>query len=573
MQAAVLAEPALRRAGVQPHQSGVFPTARKLGLRFKEAPDRAGEESRLVVCDPQGSGGRTLQSRLLAIEPALQGLAAAYDDVAFVIAEVDKSRQSAINKLGGERGAGDSSMEAHFDILVRAATMLGGADEQALRLTLRLNQISDEAAVFCGGRGLAAGMAAGFGNAIKQARREADLRRYRYTLIAPFGVNEAFDHDLYSFSRALRNPDMCVSCKYSVSDPRRVTGRERPGFIMDELRRLDNKEDAFFWYLPESFKGATCRGLAEVQTPFQTSLTKLGIGEMGRGAYAEIKLAADERDAKALLPFTRDTALWLGTRKGHAEIFSTNFGMRGFNTFFGRGRTNGILTPITHAMHDLAAAVAHELARTLPQEAGTSAHEPALAVLPVNGCYLKYWVDLPDSAFTAERIKKAIERRIRGEGPAPGYANLDFTPSVTLLDAGGVDISQTRAMFILKSLGMGHLPHEVLDMSDFVLNFVENIHPIVQGVVFGRLSSEGGGRLTDADRSNIEALRRICGLRRTIRDTEDFVWVLRRDESLPEDIKSRRGEIERWLIEFSAEKAGRVFRILAEEISRFARRK
>jgi len=62
-------------------------------------------------------------------------------------------------------------------------------------------------------------------------------------------------------------------------------------------------------------------------------------------------------------------------------------------------------------------------------------------------------------------------------------------------------------------------------------------------------------------------------MRRTIRDTEDFVWILRRDDGLPQDIQSRRGDLEKWLFEFSAEKAGQVFRVLAEEIYMKARRK
>ncbi|MFH0885160.1 MAG: hypothetical protein V1861_05620 [Candidatus Micrarchaeota archaeon] len=550
MQAAVSNEPASSRAGMRIHQSGVFPATRK-SLRFREiAPEK--ENRDWIVCDPQGSGKRTLRGHLLEVEPRLLEMAATNDDVGFAVATVDKSRQSAINKIGGEKGAGDSSMEAYFDILAKATINLGGADERHLRLALRLDQISDEGVIFAGGRNFQKVTESTFGRVLRQARCETDLRKYRYTLTSPFGDNESFDHNLELFSRALRNPGMVVSCKYSVSAPRRVTLRERPGFVMDEIRKLDDKVNGFFPLLPESFR-SNLTSLAEVQTPFLTSLTKLGIRDMDHGVFVEIKLSVNDTDAKALIPFTKDTDDWQGTRKGYMEIFSNLFGMRGFNTFIGRARTNSILTPITRAMKDLEA--------------------DGVAVIPVNGCYLKYWVGMPESDYTKGAIENAIIQRIRSHAPGPGFADLDFTPHVNLLDACGVDISQTRALFILKSLGMEKLPPATLDMSDFMLNFIENVHPIVQGVVFGRLWSEKGTWLSDGDKDNIAALRKICDLRRTIRDTEDFLGVLRRDETLPEDIKSRRSELEGWLIEFSAEKAGKIFRLLAEEISMFAHRK
>jgi len=536
---------------MQDHQSWTFPAARKPGIRFS-AMVRAREEKAWVVCDPQGSGKRTLKKHLLEVEPQLLEMAKRHDDVGFTVATVDKSRQSAINKIGSEKGAGDSSMEAHFDILAKATRNLGGADGGRLSLALRLDQISDEGVVFAGGKYFQGITESRFARLMRQARLGTDLRGYRYTLISPFGDSEAYEHDLDSFSKALRNPEMVVSCKYSVSAPRHVTTREKSGFIMDEVRRLDDKSSDFFPRLPESFR-SNLTSLGEVHTPFLTSLTKLGIRTMDRGAYVEIKLSAEDKDAKALLPFTKDTSNWQGTRKGYMEIFSNLFGMRGFNTFIGRANTNGILTPVAYAMKDL--------------------ETDGATVLPVNGCYLKYWVSMPEGEISRAAIEHAITQRIKSHALGPGFADLDFTPHVSLLDACGVDIGQTRSLFILKSLGMENVPPAVLDMSDFMLNFIENVHPIVQGVVFGRLGSEKGTRLSDGDSANIAALRRICDMRRTIRDTEDFLWVLRRDETLPADIKSKRSELEGWLIEFSAEKAGRVFRLLAEEISMFARRR
>jgi hypothetical protein len=391
-----------------------------------------------------------------------------------------------------------------------------------------------------------------FKGALRYARREADLKQYRYTYVVPYGDNEAFDLDLHSFSRVLRHPEMVVSCKCSVSNPRRVSTDDREGFIQDEVKRLENRENDFYELLPESFRIGN-GGTAEVQTPFGTSLYKKGIERVDSGVFVEIKLLAKEGDARALRRFTKDTAQWTGTKKGHMETMSLLFGMRGFNTFMGKPRTNSILTPITHAMKDLEATGA--------------------AVLPVNGGYLQYWADLPDNGLTAELMRKSLNHRIKCmEGMGPEYANLDFEPSVLLIDAKGTGISELRQRFILKSMGRESLEPQVLDKTDFLINFFENVHPAVQERVFSRMSQEGAG-LSRADRMHVEALRRVCSLRRTIRDTEDLVWVLRRDDTLPDEIIASKREHEDWLFSFSAEKAGKVVRLLAEEIYNVARRK
>lgn len=510
-----------RRTHSPERQSAIRP---RLGLALKERAEP-----------------RDLKSHALEMEDGLRALAARHRGVSFSAISVDKSRQSAINKLGGEKAAGDCVIQAHLDIQDRATALLGAVGKDTMGFNDRANHASDENRGAHGGRDLPADMGRAFGRALWQARRHTDLRDYRYTLIAPHGGGEEFMLDLYSFSKVLRYAEMCMACKYSVSRPRPVSPEEPRGFIMDELRRLDDGEIGFFRFLPEPFRSVG-PGTAEVRSPFLASLSDFGIAEMDRGVYVDIKLAAD---GLGLLPFTKDTELWLGTRKGFAEMYSGQFGVRGLNTVIGKTRANGVLGPVIQAMKELDAA--------------------GICTLPVNGSHLRYWTDLPEGGNAEELVRKAVDRRLSEAGMS------GFRAAATVLDARGVDIADTRALFILKSLEAEHLAPEVLDLSDFVLNFVENIHPIVQGHILGRLGEEG--LLGAADRRNMRALSEVCATRRTVRDTEDFLWVLRRDETLPGRIASRRRELENWLFEFSAEKGGRMFRMLAESISAIGRRK
>jgi hypothetical protein len=105
-------------------------------------------------------------------------------------------------------------------------------------------------------------------------------------------------------------------------------------------------------------------------------------------------------------------------------------------------------------------------------------------------------------------------------------------------------------------------------MTDFVLNFIENVHPQYQQQVYDELAlaRNGGRRISAGDLSNMQDLRRICSMRRTIRDTEDMVWTLRRDTEAPEDIRAKRGALETWLFDFSSERYESIYRLLAEKI-------
>lgn len=508
---------------------------------LKEAAQRLPEETSLVVCDPQGMDNKRLQNHLLTIEPRLIEMSASYDDVGIAVATVDKSRQSAINKLGAKDGAGDMAMQAYWDVVEKAASLVGRIDREALRLSLiRISPISDEGITIFAGRGIPKDIGARFARALKIAKKQADLTRYTYAFEIPYGEREGFELDLDSFSKVLRHPEMVVACRFSISSPRGIRIDEEQGFILDEVRNLDNDEISFYGRLPETFR-VSDKGLAEVETPFQTSLMKEGVGRVGSGVFVEIKLKASEKDAQALLRFTKDGHGWRGTKKGYMEIFSQLFGMRGFNTFIGKARTNSVLSPIAQGINDLEA-----------------------TTLPVGGSYLQYWAQMQNGRITQEMIRNAIKARLDSSG-------LDFEPSVMLLDADCLDISEARSGFILKSLGREGLPGTSLELSDFMLNFIENVHPLVQERIILRANAEDRMHISASDRKMIGRLRAVCQIRRTIRDTEDIAWVLRRDGTLPSDIATKAGDLEQWLFDFSSEKGARMLVMLAEEIYRISK--
>jgi hypothetical protein len=187
--------------------------------------------------------------------------------------------------------------------------------------------------------------------------------------------------------------------------------------------------------------------------------------------------------------------------------------------------------------------------------------------MPVNGGYLQYYVEMEPNKATHKIILDALTRRIHsGVSGDPGYASLGFEPDIMMLDAIGLPIQQVRARFILDSLGKQHYPTELLDMSDFMLNFLENVNPAVQKQVYESLAIEGDGHVKLSDIDRMQLVRRICSSRRTIRDTEDLVMVVRHDPQLHPDISSKRADLEEWLFDFSWENGARMFRQLAKRV-------
>jgi hypothetical protein len=396
-----------------------------------------------------------------------------------------------------------------------------------------------------GSRHLSRHAEAQFAVAWEQARSATDLSGYKYSIAVPAsGGTKTYNLDLEAFSSVLRHPGMALSCHYSISQPRSIQPHTE-GFITDVIRHMENKEIAFYDHLPWSFREGN-GGLAEVESPFRTNLTRMGVTTRSGGTFAEIKLNAPE--ARELLRFVGDHDGMKGTRKGFAEIYSGNFGMRGFNTFLGKARANSILTPITWAMEDIS------------KQAANGGGKP-VTVLPLSeGCYLQYWLDLPPTEGTRQVIKQAVDRRIHSENGGPGYASISFRPVITLLDASTVDVISAKQAFILKSLDKESYPVAILDRTDFLINFLQNINEKVQQDVFKKLA------IGHQDRDCIAKIRYICSQRRTLRNTEDVVWTLRTDEGLRPQIKHVRHELEDWVFRFAGERFDSIYRVLADKI-------
>jgi hypothetical protein len=532
------------------------PSERKIEVALRKAASLQIEASPVIVCDPQGAEEKKLHRYLVTIEPTIMEVGGSGFEM--VVGLIDKSRQNPINKLGGMDQAGEMAMKAYWSVADRATSLMCAMDgfDMAKVDLIRVSPTSDEGIFIMGGKDVTAQMKKKFGEesclgdvfrgAWKIARKGLDLSAFTYSLDVPRGSGgvERFDLDLEAFSRVLRHPEMVVACSVSLSEPRKVRASEREGFIHEEIRNLENREIAFYDALPKSFRGNN-GGRAEVESSFFTNLTKTEATGKDSGSYVEIKLNAKQEEAKALLRFVSDHPEWKGTSKGYAAIFSGNFGMSAFNTFIGKARANNVLTSVAQAMGDLS------------KEHGT--------VLPMNGGHLAYWVDMPSNELTVDLIRKSITRRLRGDS---GDLDIGLEPSIIIVDAKDMRLSDMRARFILNSMGKDLYPPQVLDMTDFVLNFIENVHPAYQQQVYEALAKKenGGVRVSMEDLDNMQMLRRICSSRRTIRDTEDVIWTMRRDGELPADIQSKKGGLETWLFEFSYERYEHMFKLLAEKI-------
>jgi len=536
------------------------PDARRVRQFIRKAFERGVGSLDLFTCHPNGQDegsklGTHLKSRVephLSDEALISGLEGR--EFSFAVGMIDKSRQNPINRLGGRHEAGDQAMEAYWTIAGRALMLMASINsgpEMGAYIT-RISPTSDEGVMVVGGIRRKEDVRTQFRECLIAARETVNLRDYVYTMEVPYrSGSERFELDLESFTRILRHPEMVVSSDFTMSGPALLSPDARSGFIQEELRKLENREVMFYDLLPNCFNANG--GMAEVRTPFKNMLPISGNERAKHGAIVEVKLGMVPADADALLQFTKDD--WdgrngRGTGKGYSEIFSRMIGMRGFNTFLGKARANGILTPIAQAMGDL------------EKSAGVS-------VVPLAGSYLQYWVDMAPEGSTAELVRRCVERRIHAKKQDDSHINVDLAPIVSILDAAHLDLSEVRSRFILKALGKDLYPMQVLDRTDFLLSFMENVHEAVQQRIFDSLArKENGGtpiRLRDLD--NMKMVGWICSHRRTIRDTEDLIWAMRADETLPQDIKTKRAELEDWFFDFSWERFESIYYLLAKRVN------
>jgi hypothetical protein len=499
-----------------------------------------------TTCDPQGAPERRLHQYLLEIEPILLQMARTHGDVDISVISLDKSRQNPLNMLFGRKGAGDESMDAYWAMIDRAASILKAMCGNIVKLDLiRVSPTSDEGIIIIAGRDLPKDIDVRFERAMASAKKELDLRERKYIHHIP--GEGSFNSDLDAVSRVLRHREMIVSSKFSVSAPRRVSPDEKEGFILDEIRQQENREIPFFERLPLTFR-VNDHGLAEVKSPFSTNLVREEMDNVRGGCFIEVKFKATDAEAREVLKYIANGPGWEGTRKGYSEAYSGNFGMRGFNTFIGKARTNSVLTPIAQAFGDLES-------------------QKDLTVLPVSGGYLQWFVEMAPNASNLLMVDEMIRRRIHSQiKDDPGYGSFGFEPHIMMLDADGLPVSQVRSRFILDSLGKKFYPAEVLDRSDFLLSFLEIASSSVQRQTIESLATDGGIHVKLSDIDKMQMVRRICSGRRTIRDTEDLIMVLRKDLGLHPEIAAKRGDLEQWLFDFSWENGGRIFNQLARRI-------
>jgi hypothetical protein len=166
-------------------------------------------------------------------------------------------------------------------------------------------------------------------------------------------------------------------------------------------------------------------------------------------------------------------------------------------------------------------------------------------------------------------IQEKLDSRFGSEVPGdPTYVRSYLKPAFRMIDAKGMQISDVRAAFILDSLGIRNAPLELLDRADFLVNFLEHIHPTLKREIYDSLAryENGGKPVKMSDLGRMDQISRICEHRRTIRDTEDLIWTLRMDPELPKEISRERKEIEKWFFDFAWERFDKIFYLLARKI-------
>lgn len=525
---------------------------------------RNGEGFSFFTCDPlSDENARKLEVYLRDnVESEFKELAFAADvdrqEFRYVIGLGDKSQQNPINKLGG-MNCGDQSMKAYWDAAAKATwnvAAINGSEDLKLYLA-RVAPRSDEGIIVIGGIGRSENPSLQFRISWEIEKAAVDRREYQYVVEVQNGSGKAqYRLDLEGFSRVLKYEDMVVAGDFKLAEPVRVPARAGAGFILEEIRKLENSEVEFYDRIPPLYEGNG--GLAEVRTPFIESLASKGQETTQSGSFIEIKFRIPDGHREAYrqrIPDRRgenNELIERGTRKGLAEINSGIGGMRFLNTFGGKSRANRVLTPVTHAMRDLI--------------------DSGLKPVPVSGGYLQYWIDAKPSPQLAQTITEALSRRLNSaRGDEEGFLQLYLKPTVTLIDAADMRISDVRAAFILKSLGRGNSPVELLEWTDFIVNFNEHISESVKRHIYSELAQRqnGGRRVRIYDLEMLENIGKVCELKkRAVRDTEDLVWALRNDPDLPPEVSKRRGEIETWFFEFAWERGQKIFRLLTESIDR-----
>jgi hypothetical protein len=585
-------KPAAYSAEESRRQSLARLAERRLWMRIKQAWDKGVDPPKLRECSPLNNGegskkGQTLEEYVDdagAYFKQQATLIEAYEKFLASVGQIDKSRQNPANHLGGKEYGGEASIKAYWKTGAYTIALLASINgsERVDTYYARVSPTSDEGVSVVGGMKLTKDTEFQFKKCWQFAREVLlDMSEYEYEIPVknPYtGETETFNLDLKAFSRVLRHPESAVACSYMISEPIEVDPNAPVGFLMDELRKLENAEIKFYEILPEQLKGNG--GIPEVQTPFSTNLFRSGVERKDRGCFVEIKLDISDFSME-LLPLTEDpeSKEWRGTRKGFAEIYSGTGGMRFLNTFLGKARANRILTPIAQAMGDL-------------NVKGN--------VVPVSGGYLQYWVDydhIPELDFRVkaaiaesgkgdaiteaerkaiihdivrETVENAVNRRIHSKGRPEEdktHIDLDIEPVVSVTGCD-IDVADVRARFILDSLGKDNEAVSTLQRADFLLNFFENVNKHIQTEIYEELGENGDEAITQEDLRNIQLVRWVCSRRRTVRDVEDLVWTLREDTELPEQIRSVKDSLEKWVFEFAKERYEKMFYLLAKKIER-----
>ena len=528
------------------------------------------DATQLAVFD----GGPTLLEGLTKLGATATSKAAANQNVYMIVGITDKGRQNPINYLGGKEEAGNAALSAYWDMLRIALALTrktfeekyGGEVEVYDAPMMRVSERSDEGNVVFlvaakdndKARTVAYEIQAEFATRLNQvkeymvgthrpAMEEGRFPRLDdYQFVVPHDMGNGLIKigtkpysDLEKFSKLLEYQEMVVSLTYRLGRPVRVTGNEKPDFVLDLIRRIEEEEVEFRDLLPSGLK--VRGGRANIDSPFSESLVALGVEEpIQNGFYVEVKLSPSADDNMEAATFIRDG--WggertLGTRKGYAEIIGFNrsesvpeWGMRGLNTFIGKSGANGALSAVAQAIWKI------------KEECAADGCD--LSIVPVDG-HLRYHIEGNiDKLEFVDRVIRKIEETLRNQ------IGGTFSAIIRTLESAETAVGDVARKFELSAMGKTEYGVGILQKTNFLVNFIEVVRKNrvdLQGEV---VSSVVGGD------EQITCLEKICQMRaifsqhRTIRDTADLVAILRNSPMIVLT-REERDELENWFFEFA----------------------
>jgi hypothetical protein len=447
---------------------------------------------------------------LASIKKLLIDWAQINPNLACLVVRGDKASLNNINKTGDYTGAGDAAMNLYMDILAQTIEQAYGS-VCGNPFLLRDNLFSDETTIIASGdlRKMENITPAQFALIHREVEREymQRLQTYSYNArklrrIDGDWVGVKVPLNLEQYSRALKTPSLVARAHLEKSEVFRLEGLNHD-FISEAVMRMEMAELQAVANLPDSFRPSL--SFPSEQPNFTDVEKKLPENTVA----IEIKFRHRNDNNRLAALGSLETTL-----KGVAEIYSNRFGLRYINTYFGKQVADRILAAVAAAMKDV---------------------DEGLRKVRKTDSNLIYVATDSNIREVEKLANKCLERRLREIDQG---GQLDFEPSVTVIDSSDKHVNDLRAALALEGLNMGTRETEVFTYTDQLVSAAKIMKDEVVDKAISRL--KGWARAKGIIVTRI--IRECLDKNPAIRDTEDLVRELRRGDQDKPTAK----EIEVW---------------------------